>query len=118
VAEWMGNALMAGSMEILGSLTAKGTPCCFVCGPGETCEFAVWNAYSKEMTGMDLGVEEAYKDYLEILPDNVPYQHGYAKFLKPYRSVKDEPDVMADAQKIGELIKETLETTSDTACVC
>ncbi len=42
-------------------MTAKGTPCCFVCGPGETCNYPVWNAYSKELTGMDFGVSEAYK---------------------------------------------------------
>ncbi|SNQ59456.1 flavodoxin family protein [Candidatus Methanoperedens nitratireducens] len=109
VAEWMGNALRAGGVEIVGSMTAKGTPCCFVCGPGETCNYTVWNAYSKELTGMDLGVEEAYKDYLEILPDNKPYAHGSAKFLKSYRSVKDEPAVMDEARRIGKLIKERLE---------
>ncbi len=108
VAEWMGNALRAGGMEIVGSVTAKGTPCCFVCGPGETCEFAVWNAYSKELTGEDFGVEEAYKGYLEILPDNKPYAHGSAKFLKSYRSVKDEPEVMAEAERIGKLIRERI----------
>ncbi|KCZ70502.1 NADPH-dependent FMN reductase [Candidatus Methanoperedens nitroreducens] len=106
VAEWMGNSLRAGGMEIVGSMTAKGTPCCFVCGPGETCDYTVWNAYSKELTGMDLGVGEAYKEYLEILPDNVPYAHGSAKFLKSYRSVKDEPPVMAEAERIGKLIRE------------
>ncbi len=107
VAEWMGNALRAGGMEIVGSMTAKGTPCCFVCGPGETCNYTVWNAYSKELTGMDFGVGEAYKEYLEILPDNQPYAHGSARFLKSYRSVKDEPQVMAEAQRIGILIKES-----------
>ncbi len=109
VAEWMGNALRAGGMEIVGSMTAKGTPCCFVCGPGETCNYTVWNAYSKELTGMDFGVGEAYKGYLELLPDNKPYAHGSAKFLKSYRSVKDEPEVMAEAERIGKLIKDRLE---------
>lgn len=108
VAEWMGNALRAGGMEIVGSMTAKGTPCCFVCGPGETCNYTVWNAYSKELTGMDFGVGEAYKEHLEILPNNVPYAHGSAKFLKSYRSVKDEPRVMAEAERIGKLIRERI----------
>ncbi|CAG0992655.1 MAG: flavodoxin family protein [Candidatus Methanoperedens sp.] len=122
VAEWMGNALRAGGMEIVGSITAKGTPCCFVCGPGETCNYPVWNAYSKELTGMDFGVGEAYKGYLEILPDNKPYAHGSARFLKSYRSVKDEPEVMAEAQRIGELIRKRIESNSrkagDLKCRC
>lgn len=122
VAEWMGNALRAGGMEIVGSMTAKGTPCCFVCGPGETCNYTVWNAYSKELTGMDFGVGEAYKEHLEILPDNVPYAHGSARFLKSYRSVKDEPEVMAEAQRIGELIRKRIESNSrkagDSKCRC
>ena len=108
VAEWMGNALRAGGMEIVGSMTAKGTPCCFVCGPGEKCSYTVWNAYSKELTGLDLGVEEAYREYLKILPDNKPYAHGSAKFLRPYRSVQDEPRVMDEAKRIGKLIKERI----------
>jgi len=112
VAEWMGNALRAGGMEIAGSLTAKGTPCCFVCGPGETCNYTVWNAYSKELTGMDFGVGEAYKEHLEILPDNKPYAHGSARFLKSYRSVKDEPQVMAEAKRIGTLIRERIESSN------
>ncbi|MDD5614589.1 MAG: flavodoxin family protein [Candidatus Methanoperedens sp.] len=122
VAEWMGNALRAGGMEIVGSMTAKGTPCCFVCGPGETCNYTVWNAYSKELTGMDLGVEEAYKGYLELLPDNKPYAHGSAKFLKSYRSVKDEPYVMDEARRLGKLIKEKIKNRSrkagDLKCGC
>ncbi len=112
VAEWMGNALHAGGMEIVGSMTAKGTPCCFVCGPGETCNYTVWNAYSKELTGMDFGVSEAYREYLEILTDNRPYVHGSAKFLKSYRSVKDEPSVMAEAERIGKLIRERINISS------
>ncbi len=122
VAEWMGNALRAGGMEIVGSMTAKGTPCCFVCGPGETCNYTVWNAYSKELTGMELGVEEAYKGYLELLPDNKPYAHGSAKFLKSHRSVKDEPYVMDEARRLGKLIKEKIKNRSrkagDLKCGC
>lgn len=109
VAEWLANGLRAGGMEIVGSMTAKGTPCCFVCGPGESCNYTIWNAYSKELIGMDLGVAEAYKDYLDILSDNKPYQHGSARILKGYRSVKDEPKVMAEARRIGNLILERIE---------
>lgn len=109
VSEWLGNGLRAGGMDIVGSMTAKGTPCCFVCGIGESCHYPVWNAYSKELTGMDLGVEKAYEGYLELLPDNKPYQHGSAKILKEYRSVKDEPEVMAEARKIGQALKEKFE---------
>lgn len=115
VGEWLGNGLRAGGMEIVGSMTAKGTPCCFVCGPGETCNYTVWNAYSKELIGMDLGVKEAYKGYLELLPDNKPYQHGSAKILKGYRSVKDEPEVMAEAERIGELIKDRIKNKRNEA---
>ncbi len=122
VGEWLGNGLRAGGMEIVAGMTAKGTPCCFVCGPGETCAFTVWNAYSKELTGMNLGVEEAYKGYLELLPDNKPYQHGSARILKGYRSVKDEPEVMAEAERIGKLIKERIKNSSrktgDSKCRC
>jgi len=62
------------------------------------------------------------KKYLEILPDNVPYAHGSSKFLKSYRSVKDEPDVMGEADRIGKLIKERIKnstrTTGDSKCKC
>lgn len=112
VGEWLGNGLRAGGMEIVAGMTAKGTPCCFVCGPGETCAFTVWNAYSKELSGMDFGVEESYKGYLELHPDNKPYQHGSARILKGYRSVKDEPEVMAEAERIGKLIKERIKNRS------
>jgi multimeric flavodoxin WrbA len=112
----------AEKMEIVGGMTAKGTPCCFVCGPGETCNYTVWNAYSKELTGMNLGVEETYKGYLELLPDNKPYQHGSARILKSHRSVKDEPDVMDEARRLGKLIKEKIKNRSrkagDLKCGC
>jgi multimeric flavodoxin WrbA len=109
VAEWLGNVLYFGGMEVVGKLTAKGTPCCFVCGPGETCAVASWNAYSPEIAGQDFGVKEAYKDYLEILPDNVPYVKGSAKILKQFRNVEDEPEVMAEARSLGEKIRAKLE---------
>ncbi|HHI30112.1 MAG TPA: flavodoxin family protein, partial [Candidatus Methanoperedenaceae archaeon] len=108
VAEWLGSLMVFDGMEVVGAMTAKGTPCCFVCGPGETCEFASWNAYSPELSGQDFDVKEAYKEYLEILPDNIPYVKGSAKILKPYRNVEDEPEVMKEAQKLGEAITNKL----------
>jgi len=108
VAEWLGNVMSFDGMEVISTMTAKGTPCCFVCGPGETCEFASWNAYSPEFSGQDFGVKEAYKDYLEILPDNIPYVKGSAKILKPYRNVEDEPEVIEQARKLGEAITNKL----------
>lgn len=108
VAEWLENALGAGGMEIIGSISAKGTPCCFVCSAGKTCNYAVWNAYSEQLTGMDFGVKEAYKEYLEILPDNKPYEHGSARILKKYRSIRDEPEVMAEAERIGKVLRERI----------
>jgi hypothetical protein len=96
-------------MDVVGSMSAKGTPCCFVCGEGEDCSYASWNAYSPEIAGMDFGWEENYQGYLEILPDNVPYQKGSAKILRPFRSVEDEPEVMEKTRRLGEAIRERLE---------
>jgi len=107
VLEWLGGVLQFGGMELVGSVSAKGTPCCFVCGAGETCAFACWNAYSKEMSGMDFGVREAYKGYLEILPDNVPYQKGSARILK-LRQIEDDPEVIKKAEELGRAIREKL----------
>jgi len=61
------------------------------------------------MTGVDYGVEKAYEGYLELLPDNKLYQHGSAKILKEYKSVKDEPEVMAKARKIGQALKDKID---------
>lgn len=108
VAEWLGNLMRFDGMDVVGTITAKGTPCCFVCGPGETCEFAAWNAYSTEFSGQDFGVKEAYKDYLDILPDNIPYVKGSARILKQFRNVEEEPDVMVKARALGKAIAERL----------
>jgi hypothetical protein len=48
-------------MDVVGTMSAKGTPCCFVCGPGETCSYASWNAYSPEISGVDFGWKELWK---------------------------------------------------------
>jgi multimeric flavodoxin WrbA len=112
VAEWIGNLMYFDGMEVVGKMTAKGTPCCFVCGPGETCAVASWNAYSPEFSGQDFGVKEAYKGYLEILPDNIPYVKGSAKILKQFRSVEDEPETMAQARSLGKTIRAKLDEQS------
>jgi multimeric flavodoxin WrbA len=105
VEAWLGKVMAYSGMEVAGTMSAKGTPCCFVCGPGETCSYAAWNLYSPEVSGMDFGWKENYRGYLEILPDNIPYVKGSAKILKQFRNVEDEPEVMAKAQKLGKAIK-------------
>ena len=109
VETWLGNILGFSKFDVAGTMSAKGTPCCFVCGPGETCENAAWNAYSPEVSGRDYGVSEAYKGYLEILPDNVPYVKGSARILRKYRNVEDEPEVMDRARSLGAAIAVKLE---------
>jgi multimeric flavodoxin WrbA len=109
VETWLGKVLAFGGMDVVGTMSAKGTVCCSVCGVGETCAYAGWNAYSPEFSGMDYGVKESYKDYLEFLPDNIPYVKGSVKILKKYRNVEDEPEVMAKAQKLGQAIRKRLD---------
>lgn len=109
VETWLGKVMAFSGMEVAGTMSAKGTPCCFACGVGETCNYAAWNLYSPEVSGMDFGWKENYKDYLEILPDNIPYIKGSAKILKQFRNVEDEPEVMAKAQKLGKAIKKKLD---------
>ncbi|MDF0593127.1 flavodoxin family protein [Methanotrichaceae archaeon M04Ac] len=109
VESWLARVMAFGGMDVVGSMSAKGTPCCFVCGVGETCSYASWNAYSPEIAGMDFGWKENYQGYLEILPENVPYQKGSAKILRPFRSVEDEPEVMERARRLGEAIRTRLD---------
>jgi multimeric flavodoxin WrbA len=109
VEAWLGKVMAFDGMDVVGTMSAKGTPCCFVCGPGETCSYAAWNAYSPEVSGMDFGWKESYRSYLEILPDNVPYEMGSARILKHYRNVEDEPEVMARAQELGQAIRKRLD---------
>lgn len=106
-AAWMATALDRQGFDLVGSISAKGTPCCFACGAGETCAYANWNATAPEVTGEDYGYAEAYRGYLEILPDNVPLVHGSAKILR-CRSVKDEPAVIVETERIGRLLGDRL----------
>ncbi|MFQ6054993.1 MAG: flavodoxin family protein, partial [Methanosarcinales archaeon] len=108
VMEYLANVLRLDGMEYVGGLAVKGVPCCFACGAGETCEFAVWNAYSVKMTGVDYHLEEAYKDNLTILPENDPYVHGAAIIKKPIKPITENQKVMYDAKKLGELIGQKL----------
>jgi multimeric flavodoxin WrbA len=106
---WLGRIMAFSGMDVVGTMSAKGTPCCFVCGSGETCSYTSWNAYSPQVAGMDFGWDENYKGYLEILPDNVPYVKGSAKILRHHRNVEDEPEVMARARELGQAIRTRLE---------
>lgn len=109
VESWLGRVMAFNGMDVAGTMSAKGTPCCFVCGPGETCSYAAWNAYSPEISNMDFGWKEHYGSYLEILPDNIPYAKGSAKILKQFRNVEDEPKVMTKAQELGLAIRKKLD---------
>ncbi len=105
VSDWLAGVMYFGGMEVVGKLSAKGTICCSACGVGEGCAYATWNAYCKEFAGQDYGLKEAYKDYLEILPDNVPYVKGSARILERYRDVQKEPEVMAKAVELGRQLR-------------
>ena len=109
VETWLGRVMAFGGMDVVGTMSAKGTPCCFVCGPGETCPYAAWNAYSPEISGMDFEWKKNYGDYLEVLPDNIPYVKGSAKILKQFRNVEEEPEVMARARELGRAIRKRLD---------
>ncbi len=109
VETWLGNILRFAKFDVVGTMSAKGTVCCSVCGTGETCAYAGWNAYSPEVSGRDYGIMETYKGYLEILPDNVPYVKGSVRILKKYRNVEDEPEVMDRAKSLGKAIAVKLE---------
>lgn len=108
ITSWMRFA----GMDVVGSLTAKGTICCMVCGPGEECAYATWNAYCEDFAGEDFGLEEAYEGYFEVLPDNVPYVKGSARILKKHRNMEDEPEVMEMAASLGRVMRERLRERS------
>lgn len=97
-------------LDVVGSVAAKGTICCSVCGVGEHCAYATWNAYCEEFTGQDFGLEEAYKDYVVKLPDNVVYVKGSAKILKKIRDAEEEPEVVRQAEELGRKIRERVES--------
>lgn len=101
-AQWLSQALMTSGMDVAGSMTAFGNPGCFVCGPGETCNYSIWNSIAKR-SGPDNFYMKAYEGYLTALPDNDPLHHPSYKVMK-HRTVRDEPAVMDQAAKIGQEI--------------
>lgn len=105
VADWMSKVLTSEGMEVVGSLAAKGTMCCLNCGHGSECAYPVWNTFSKELTGIDYGIKEAYIKYLDVLPDNIPYEKGSAAIKSNYRNVKMEPDIIKKAESIGQRLR-------------
>jgi len=106
VGKWLEDTMKRGGMEVVGTMHARGNPGCFVCGPGETCKYSLYNNAVK-MEGNDNFFMKAYPGYLEILPDNDPLKHPSYRVLK-HRDVRDEPQVMAQATALGDLIKEML----------
>lgn len=108
VNEWLQTVLKMGGMDVVGGVTAHGTTGCFVCGPGETCLYSIWNFFSKEVSGKDYGMKKIYEGYLEELPDNEPLTNPSYKVIK-YIEIEDQPEVMAEAKRIGETIKKKLE---------
>jgi multimeric flavodoxin WrbA len=107
VNEWEQMVLYMAGMDVVGGVTAKGTPGCFVCGPGETCLYSIWNFFRKDVCGKDYGMEKIYKGYLEELPDNDPLTHPSYK-VTGYIEIENQPQVMAEAKRIGETIKDRL----------
>jgi len=106
VSEYLSQTLISGGIEPVGSMTAFGNPGCFVCGPGETCQYSIWNTLAKRV-GTDNFYMKAYGGYLEALPDNDPHKHPSYHVIK-HRSVLDEPAVMASAEAIGQEIGKRL----------
>ncbi len=97
VTEYIAGWMTFAGMNLMGTLPAKGakgTICCMVCGSGEGCTYAAWNAYCEEFTGEYFGLEEAYEGYFEVLPDNGPCVHRSARILEKYRDVGDELGVI------------------------
>jgi multimeric flavodoxin WrbA len=110
VSQHLQRMLQTSGIEVLGGVTANGTPGCFVCGPGATCMHSIWNSAKmmENITGQATGVENIYEGYLEELPDNDPFVKPSYKILG-YISVKDQPEKMEEAKKIGKLIGEKLQ---------
>jgi len=104
VADWMGKVMAAEGLEVVGSLAVKGSMCCMSCGHGKDCAYTIWNTYSKEMTGVDRGIKEAYLPYVEVLPGNIPYQKGSAEIKASYRDATKERPVMQRIDSIGKMM--------------
>ncbi|HSV41831.1 MAG TPA: flavodoxin family protein [Methanomassiliicoccales archaeon] len=103
--EYMSKVLSSEGMEIVGNLTAKGTICCMNCGHGDVCAYPAWNTYSKELTGIEYGIKEAYRQYLEVLPDNHPYEKGSARIKEHFRDVMKEANMVKKADALGRRLR-------------
>ena len=99
VTQFLSDVMMMSGMEVAGSMTALGDPGCFNCGPGETCQYSIWNTLAKRV-GPDNFYMKAYAGYLEANADNDPFKNPSYHIIK-HRSVTDEPDVMARAEALG-----------------
>ena len=106
VTQYLSQVMMLSGIEPVGSMTAFGDPGCFNCGPGETCQYSIWNSVAKR-SGIDNFYMKAYTGYLEAKPDNDPHKHPSYHIIK-HRSVTDEPKVMAQAEAIGKEIGKRL----------
>jgi multimeric flavodoxin WrbA len=106
VVQWLEYTLLAGGMEVVGTMHSFGNPGCFVCGNGETCRYSIWNSIAKK-EGSDNFYMKNYHGYLEALPDHEPFGHPSYK-VRRHRNVRDEPVVMAQAVAIGKTIKARL----------
>jgi multimeric flavodoxin WrbA len=105
VADWTSKILASEGMEVVGSMAVKGTMFCLNCGHGNDCPYPAWNTFSKELTGIDHGIKEAYTKYLEVLPDNVPYEKGSAVVRSNYRDVRTEPEIVKKAESLGRRLR-------------
>lgn len=103
VTQYLSQVMISSGLEVVGSMTAFGNPGCFVCGPGETCLYSIWNGIAKRSGGIDNFYMKAYEGYLEANPDNDPHKNPSYHVIK-HRSVLQEPDVMARAEVIGQEI--------------
>lgn len=115
VAQWMGDALGAGGMEVVGTMTAKGTPCCFVCGSGETCAFAIWNVYSKELSGMEMKsnapseqCDICFSEVSNVLEKQISLMRSLQIYHKEEESKQHIPEIAEEA-----IVRDVLEPLSN-----
>ncbi|OPY34461.1 MAG: Iron-sulfur flavoprotein [Methanomassiliicoccales archaeon PtaU1.Bin124] len=105
VSEWLEKTMTFEGLEVVGAMTAKGTICCLNCGHGNDCPYPAWNTFSKERTGIEYGIKEAYTKYLEVLPDNVPYEKGAAVIKSTKRDAMMEAEVAKRAEALGKRLR-------------
>jgi multimeric flavodoxin WrbA len=99
VTQYLSQVMMMSGMEVVGSMTAFGNPGCFNCGAGEKCQHSIWNSVAKR-AGTDNFYMKAYAGYLEVNPDNDPFNNPSYHIIK-HRSVTDDLMVINQAKAIG-----------------